>query len=294
MALGWRARLGVGGASEQGVSLRAVPRYRTPMFHLANRAVLSVSGSDAVDFLQGLVTQDAARLAAGPAFSALLTPQGKILFDFFIAPSRDAEGFLIDVAVGSAADFLKRLKMYRLRAKVDIALEEDLAVGWGGALEGDAFADPRWAEIGARAIAPLSNFSSDGGASYRERRLALGVPECGDDFGSDEMFLTDVNYDALNGVDYGKGCFVGQEVTSRMKRKGEIRRRTLGLSFDGAAPAVGAPVSAGEGRIGEVINAIDGLALALIRMDRLQKAEDGGLPITLEDRPAHVTIPEYL
>ena len=166
---------------------------------------------------------------------------------------------------------------------------------------------PRLDDFGVRAVAPFKDlgdgltegFAGDGVAAYEERRLALATPEAGRDFGPDEVFLTDVNYDALGAVDYRKGCFVGQEVTSRMKRKSDLRKRSLSLSFDGPAPARGAVVTAplpdgGEETLGAVTSSGEGRGIALIRLDRLRRAEERGARPKIDGRPAHVTLPDYL
>ena len=203
---------------------------------LANRAVIALSGAETHSFLQGLVTQDMSLLGQGAAFSCLLTPQGKILFDFIMTPAPEG-GVLIDVWRDGAEDLAKRLKLYRLRAKIDIAVRDDLAVGVfdGSPAESDgAFADPRHSGLPARIIAPATRLAETDAAhdaQYLAQRIVLGVPEWGVDFAGDAHFLLDVNYDALAGVSYKKGCFVGQEVTSRMKRKADARRRTAVVSF---------------------------------------------------------------
>ncbi|HXI88290.1 MAG TPA: hypothetical protein VNH64_12580, partial [Parvularculaceae bacterium] len=231
---------------------------------LASRSVIRVAGPDAKTFLDGLLTQTPPALGAA-AFAALLTPQGKILFDFLIAATGDA--FLLDVFSGSADALAKRLSLYRLRAKVTIERLEEWAVA--ASLEGEdfgaegvhSFQDPRLAALGRRLIGPVAaieKLANLDEAYYDARRLGLGVPEFGRDFGSDEVFLLDVNYDVLNAVSYKKGCFVGQEVTSRMKRKGEIRKRTLQISFDGAPPEKGAEIIKGDSVVGEATSAIDG------------------------------------
>jgi folate-binding protein YgfZ len=253
---------------------------------LTSRAVLSLEGEEATPFLQGVVTQDVA--GSGPVFTALLTPQGKILFDFFLVPADG--GYLIDCEAGAAPALLKRLTLYKLRAKVTLAAEEGLGVHVG-AREGAAFADPRLASLPVRTIAARGGAEPADGA-YDALRLSHGVPESGRDFKAEEVFLLDVNYDALNAVSYKKGCFVGQEVTSRMKRKGEIRKRTLIARGAGVAPA--APVLAAEFAIGEVLSARGDLGLALIRLDRLAEARAAGTPLTAGGAPVQIDIPAYL
>lgn len=238
--------------------------------HLADRAVIRVSGDDRRSFLQGIITQDIERFSADSAIAAaLLTPQGKILFDFIISERDD--GFLIDCHKDSAPALVKRLTLYKLRAKVAIEIDEATFVYASKDRFDSAFLDPRLAALGWRSISQKTD--DQAGGDYDGRRIGLGVPEFGKDFESEEMFLMDVNYDLLNAVSYKKGCFVGQEVTSRMKRKGDARKRTLIAMFDGAAPAKGAPVTAGDSTLGEVLSTEGDIALALIRLDRWEAAK---------------------
>lgn len=258
------------------------------------RAVLRLAGVDRHTFLQGLISQDIDALTSSAAiFATLLTPQGKILFDFFIADT--GKEFLIDCHKEFSAALMKRLTLYKLRANVTIDLDEQAAVvtspdeiSSNGAV---AFADPRLAGLGWRSIGSGAQKSSE---AYHARRIALGVPEFGADFGADEMFLLDVNYDALNAVSYQKGCFVGQEVTSRMKRKGEARKRTLIATFEGPRPTKGAAIKAEDSTLGEILSAASGAALAFIRVDRLEKAKATGAPVTCEGIALNLRLPGYL
>ncbi len=255
---------------------------------LKTRAALSLTGEDATGFLQGLVTQDVT--GAQPVFAALLTPQGKILFDFILVPV--AGGYLIDCDGAAAPALLKRLSMYKLRAKVTLAAETGLGV-FVGPRDGvrAAYADPRLPSLPARTIAAVADAPAADDV-YDALRLAAGVPEFGRDFAGEEVFLLDVNYDALAGVSYKKGCFVGQEVTSRMKRKGEIRKRTLMIS--GAALQKGAAVKAGEVVIGEVMSVRGERGLALMRIDRLAAARAEGAEIACGGAPVRLESPAYL
>ena len=255
---------------------------------LKSRAVLSLMGEDATAFLQGLVSQDVT--GAAPVFAALLTPQGKILFDFILIPV--GGGYLIDGDAAAAPALLKRLSMYKLRARVTLAAEAGLGVFVGP--RGDpraVYADPRLSSLPARTIAPVGAALAADDA-YDAQRLAAGVPEFGRDFAGEEVFLLDVNYDALAGVSYRKGCFVGQEVTSRMKRKGEIRKRTLKVG--GEALQKGAAVMAGAGAIGEVLSVRAKAGLALIRIDRLAEARAEGAEIVCGGAPVRLEAPAYL
>ncbi|MEM9495490.1 MAG: folate-binding protein [Pseudomonadota bacterium] len=267
-----------------------------------NRSVIRIAGEEYRTFLQGLTTQDVDRLKPdAPIFSCLLTPQGKILFDFFLIETDNA--FLIDCDAEVAPTLIKKLTMYKLRAKVEISLEEDLkAVTAPTPIDGQAlaaYADPRDEALGWRAIVA----NADGGENvaetdetYHSRRIAAGVPEFGADFQSDETFLMDVNYDALNGVSYKKGCFVGQEVTSRMKRKGDPRRRTLLIIADDEAQSLekGATVTADGSTLGALSSANGAKALAVIRLDRWEKAKSSGAEILCGDCSVRIEVPDYL
>jgi tRNA-modifying protein YgfZ len=268
--------------------------------HLADRAVVRITGDDRRAFLQGLVTQDIGLVSEDNAvFSALLTPQGKVLFDFMIA-ERDG-GFLIDCDIEAAPALVKRLTLYKLRAKVSVELDETLAVVTSRAQPTTAdiaFPDPRLPALGWRIIAPKGD--SDIDKDYDRRRIGLGVPEFGRDFGPDDIFPLDVNYDALNGVSYSKGCFVGQEVASRMKRKSEVRKRTVIAEFDGPAPDKGAVIIAGDSTLGQILSTADtaalaeGAALALIRLDRWGKTKAAGANIECEGQSLRLRVPDYL
>lgn len=264
--------------------------------YLADRAVIRISGADNNTFLQGLITQDLDALTPStPIFAALLTPQGKILFDFFVHQSDD--DLLVDCNATAAPTLAKRLKLYKLRAAVTIEQDETLGVYAAAepfAIDGaEAVADPRSEALGWRLVARAGAPSGETGA-YEARRLALGAPEFGKDFDGSEMFLMDVNYDALAGVSYQKGCFVGQEVASRMKRKGEARKRTLIVDLDGPAPERGTPVTAGESTLGEILSAQDGRALAMIRLDRWEKAKAVKVLSVANGAPAPLRVPDYL
>ena len=244
-----------------------------------------------------MITQDVNALGeAGATLAALLTPQGKILCDFILA--RAGEHFFIDAPSTLAGDLARRLKMYRLRAKADISERPDLAVIVAAApqelVAHASFADPRAASLGWRGIIDRDGAPTEAAvvAAYHDRRIEAVAPEGGADFGPDEVFLTDVNFDILGGVCYRKGCFIGQEVTSRMKRKGGVRKRTVRLAFDGAPPAMGAAVTAGDSTLGEVLSGCPGAALALLRLDRLAAAQEAGAAILAGERPVRVAVPE--
>jgi len=260
---------------------------------LDSRALIQVSGPDWRGFLQGLLTQDVETLATGETrFAALLAPQGKLLFDLFVTGAKD-EGCLIDVAAVRRDALVQRLTIYRLRAKVQIApVEATVVAVWpdaGPALNWPI--DPRLAELGCRgygASPPAGAVAADE-AAYHHRRLTLGVPDSDADCPSDTTYPIEANFDLLHGIDFQKGCFVGQETTSRMKRRGMIKNRMLPIKFEGEAPAFGAEVLAGERRAGEVLSGQAGRAMALLRLDRID-----GAALSVDGRAVSVEWPGYL
>jgi hypothetical protein len=261
---------------------------------LPSRALIAVGGADWRDFLQGLITQDVETLQPGEArFGALLTPQGRLLYDLFVVGR--AEGAWLDVLAEHRPAILQRLTMYRLRAKVDLAVDDTpVSILFAGDADsrptpGEGWApDPRLPALGWRGYgvaAPAGARVADE-AARDDAKLKLGVPGPAD-WGSDKTYPIEANLDLLNGIDFKKGCFVGQETTSRMKRRGQIKTRMLPIAFEGAAPAFGAEVLAGELRAGEVLSGQDGRAMASLRLDRIDGANltVDGRPVTVE-RPA--------
>jgi len=256
-----------------------------PVARLSSRALVRVSGPDARSFLHGLLTQDVEGLAPGALrFGALLTPQGRMLFDLFLWGEADA--VILDVAADRRAALMQRLGLYRLRAQVEIAIDDrPVLAAWPG-VPADFVADPRLTALGGRALGEVAMPDADE-AAYQAHRLSLGVPDPTLDL-DDTTYPIDGGLDRLNGIDFAKGCFIGQETTSRMKRRGEIKKRMLPLTFDGPPPAPGAEVLNGELRAGEVRTGLNGAAIALLRLDRLE-----GEP-TVEGRPVRVRTPEWL
>lgn len=251
------------------------------------RSVLAITGEDATDFLQGLVTNDMARLVREDLlYAALLSPQGKILHAFFVS-NRDDGGYWLDVVADNIADLMRRLRMFRLRAHVDI---EDVSTALMVAC-GTGSGDPRDARLGKRAIVPRADLPPTP-PEYEQTRLAACVPDQGVDFGMEKIFASDANMDVQNGVAFKKGCYVGQEVVSRMKRRGTIRKRMALASFEGNAPDYGTPVMAGNARLGDVRSHAGQAALALIRTDRLEAALQQDTPVTANDVPLTLSLPE--
>ncbi|HEY3890123.1 MAG TPA: folate-binding protein [Caulobacteraceae bacterium] len=255
---------------------------------LKSRSLVAVIGPDWRDFLQGLLSQDVETLQPGELrFGALLTPQGKLLFDLFILGGDD--GCWLDVAADRREALIQRLTIYKLRAKVEIvAVEAPIWALWGGASPGWP-ADPRLPALGWRGYGletPAADLTDE--AAYDAMRLALGVPDPARDFPPETAYPIEANFDLLNGIDFQKGCFVGQETTSRMKRRGAIKSRMLPIDFDGPAPGFGAEVLAGTLRAGEVHTGVGGRAMALLRLDRIE-----GASLTVDDRPVTVETPAY-
>jgi hypothetical protein len=254
---------------------------------LADRFVLRVAGEDARKFLQGLITSDINALEECSAVHAgLLNPQGKILFDFFVVAADGA--FLIDIAKEKASELRQRLGFYRLRAAVRIAEEPafKVAASWGdrprlpgGAI---AYADPRLPDLGFRVLLPSNADVAELGCApateenYHALRIGLGVPEGGRDYAFGDTFPHEALFDQLRGVDFAKGCFIGQEVVSRMEHRGTARKRIVPVEGDGPLPAPGTSIEAGGVVIGTLGSVHGTSGLALIRLDRAGEALSRG------------------
>ncbi|MGN6571400.1 MAG: CAF17-like 4Fe-4S cluster assembly/insertion protein YgfZ [Pseudolabrys sp.] len=265
---------------------------------LPDRGVVRVSGDDARKFLNGLVTCDMAKVTPAAArFAALLTPQGKILVDFIVAEAQaeDGGGFFLDCPRALAPALVEKLNFYKLRAKVmceDLSGTLGVMAAWAGPAEtefGLCYADPRLPALGARIMLPphlAAEAAVDLGAalgdadSYEAHRIALGVPRGGADFMYGDAFPHEADMDQLVGVDFDKGCYVGQEVVSRVQHRNSARSRVVPVTYDGPAPLGGLPVVAGEKEIGMFGSAAQGNGLALMRLDRVAEAEAAGTPIS--------------
>lgn len=279
---------------------------------LPDRGVVKLSGDDAKSFLNGLVTSDVTKFGGDARFGALLTPQGKIVTDFLIAES--GGDLYLDCPRDLAAPLATKLGFYKLRAKVTVEnLSDRLAVLaiWDGepATTSDiVFADPRDARLGYRMIAPTESVQTLSAhmvdiAAYDAHRIALGVPNGGVDFGYNDAFPHEANMDRLHGVDFGKGCYVGQEVVSRMQHRGTARTRIVRVTLEGPAPAPGTAITANDKAIGTLGSSAGCAALALLRLDRAADARDagatfsaGGVALTITDSndvrlsPKHQTV----
>jgi folate-binding protein YgfZ len=279
---------------------------------LPDRGVVKVSGADARDFLNGLVTTDVALLRPGLGrFGALLTPQGKIVVDFLIteAPAGHGGGFLLDCPRALAQGLADKLGFYKLRAKVAVENRSDslgVLAAWDGdfAIKPDlAFADPRDAALGWRILVPeeLAQKVADligadlvDSSAYDAHRIASGVPRGGLDFTYGDAFPHETNMDRLHGVDFDKGCYVGQEVVSRMQHRGTARTRTVRVIVDGPAPEPGATILAGDKSVGTIGSTAGHNALALIRIDRAADALAAGMPLTAGGIAIRIAEPDHL
>jgi folate-binding protein YgfZ len=265
---------------------------------LSDRGVLKISGPDARHLLNGLVTTDLTKLEPGQGrFGALLTPQGKIVADFLITelPAEDDGGFLLDCPKALAEPLATKLKFYKLRAKVLIEnLSDRLGVLalWDGEPTQPpemGFRDPRADRLGWRIIVPdlLARATAEAlGATmlaatdYDAHRIACGVPTGGADFAYADAFPHEANMDRLHGVDFSKGCYIGQEVVSRMHHRGTARTRIVRVTFDGAAPQPGSEITAGDKSVGTMGSSANDRGLALLRIDRVAEAREASLPLS--------------
>jgi hypothetical protein len=278
---------------------------------LQDRGVLAIGGADRASFLQGLISNDTARLGGGQAiYAALLTAQGKYLHDFMLAEI--GETIWLDGEAARLADLKRRLTMYRLRAKVTLDDRPELAVAAifggdpfglpaepGAARElggGIVFVDPRLAALGLRAILPRERIAETLGAAaadfaeYDGLRLSLGVPDGSRDLVLDKSILLEAGFDELNGVDWDKGCYIGQELTARTKYRGLIKKRLFPVRIDGPAPEPGAIVTLNGHEAGEMRSSRDGMGLALLRLDSVGKNET----LSAGDASVHPITPNWM
>ena len=261
---------------------------------LENRGVLRVSGSDTVTFLQGLISNDVSNVADDRTiYAALLTPQGKFLFDFFLYGQGDA--ILMETERDRMADLAKKLSMFKLRAQVELqdvsdawcvtaiwGLEAPTALGLTDApgttaawRSGLVAVDPRLAAAGVRALVPSgSNPDLPGdiatSADYDIHRLILGLPDGSRDLVLEKAILLESGFDELHGIDWNKGCYMGQELTARTKYRGLVKKRLVPVTIEGALPAAGTPVMLESKKVGEVRSGRNDRALALMRLEHLQ------------------------
>lgn len=272
---------------------------------LTDRGAITVAGADRRDFLQGLVSNDVMRAGTDRAiWSAFLTPQGKYLHDFFVVEI--GETLFLDCEGGERLmDLGRRLGRYRLRSRVELGIAEDFAVValWGDGVadalglgadagaarpfEGGAvYVDPRLAAAGARAILPAARvaaclealgFRASNPETYDQMRLELGLPDGSRDMVVDRTILLEANFDRLNGLDWDKGCYMGQELTARTRYRGLVKRRLMPVAIEGNAPAPGTPLLLDDREAGEMRSSRDGLGIAMIRLDRIDEGAAGAV-----------------
>jgi folate-binding protein YgfZ len=282
---------------------------------LADRGVIKVAGDGARNFLHGLVTADILQLNVGEArFCALLTPHGKIIADFIMtqAPAKDGGGFFLDVPLAETPTLVGKLNLYRLRAKViveDLSQVLGVLAAWDGASPppttavGLCYGDPRLPALGLRVMLPPHlagaaaaelDASLVDASEYEAHRIALGVPRGGADFSYGDAFPHEADMDQLGGVDFAKGCYVGQEVVSRMEHRGTARTRAVPVRFAGPAPEAGANIVAGGRQLGSLGSAAAGNAIALLRLDRVADALANGEPLMAGTTPIHLVKPDWV
>ncbi len=278
---------------------------------LESRGVIAVSGEQRVEFLQGIVTNDMGKLGPERAlYAALLTPQGKYLFDFFMIA--EGERILLDCEAARRDDLMRRLMLYRLRARVEITdvtsgqavwavLDADPAAlpAEAGAAQrlagGIVYRDPRTAAIGWRAVLPadvVPAYPAGGIASYETRRIALGLADGSRDLEVEKTLALEANLDLLGAIDFDKGCYVGQEITARTKHRGKVRKRLLPIEVAGSeAPVRGMAVMAGDKRVGEIRSVRGTSAIALMRLEDVAAAP--ALSLEKDGRPVRIRRPDW-
>lgn len=271
---------------------------------LSDRALLRLCGAEAMDFLNALVSNDVAKVASGQAvYTALLTPQGKFLHDFLVAG--DDDGLLIDVAAVRRADLKRRLTLYKLRAKVELAeLDWQGYALFGGALappppsQGVLFADPRLPALGWRVWLPPGAAYAVGAAAppeaYERHRLALGVPDGARDIEIEKGLLLENHFEALNGVDFRKGCYIGQELTARTKYRGLVKKQLHHVrAIEGSVPPPGTPITLDGAEAGTMLSGLGREGLALLRLDAVAQAESDGKTLQAAGVALTASRPDY-
>jgi len=280
---------------------------------LPERGVVKVGGEDAEKFLNGLLTADIAKVTPRrAAYAALLTPQGKIMVDMIVAeaPAEDGGGFFLDCPRALCLMLAERLNFYKLRAKVileDLSQVLGVMAIWEGTAEteyGLCYADPRLPELGSRCMLPphlAAEAAADLGAAlldageYEAHRITLGAPRGGLDFHYNDAFPHEADMDQLNGVDFDKGCYVGQEVVSRVEHRGTARKRVVPVKFEDFAAEIGVTVKAGDMDIGTMGSSVrgSGRGLAMLRLDRVADALAAGKPLMSGGLTLHVVKPDW-
>jgi tRNA-modifying protein YgfZ len=277
---------------------------------LPDRSIVKFAGDDARAFLNSLFTANIATLTADESrYSALLTAQGKIIVDVFVseAPAEKGEGFYFDTPKSQFQTFLAKMKTYNLRKKYIVEdLSEKLAIMavWDGraTTKYPCHTDPRLAALGQRIMLPPDQapaVAAEIGAElvppeqFEAHRIALGIPRGDLDFVYGDAFPHEADMDQLQGIDFKKGCFVGQEVVQRMERRSTTRTRVVPVTFDGAPPSVGAKVMAAEKSVGTIGSTVDGRGLALLRLDRAEDALTAGHALKAGDVTLRLVKPDW-
>lgn len=266
--------------------------YTPPMTHaiLSSRRLLAISGADALSFLQGLLSCDVrpAFDGRGVAYGALLSPQGKFMHDMFLYPA--ADGVLLDVDAARSEDLFARLKMYRLRSQVALEwLPENVVAIWGGA-EAAGWLDPRLPEMGFRAVGNMPQGAAASEADYHRMRLMNAVPDGARDMVVDKSLLMEWGFEALHGVDFAKGCYVGQEVTARSKFRGQVRKSIYSVCIAGILPTSGTKVTQDEREVGYLASTSGGIGLALLQTE----AVEAGTALLAGEVALDVALPKWL
>ncbi len=247
----------------------------TKGFQDKTRQVLRISGADRVKFLQDLVTNDLGRLLDGAVYAALLSPQGKYLFDFFLIDAGNS--ILLDVATDRATALAQRLTMYRLRADVQIEMADEKVWCGLGAFPDGALADPRHTGMGWRCYGlQAPEFAPLDPTEFTALRVAHIIPQSGAELVVDETYILEAGFERLNGVDFRKGCYVGQEITARMKHKTELKKGLVKVSITGDAPPVGTEITAGGKAVGRLFTVDNGFGLAHVRFQRAKGEMQAG------------------
>ena len=279
---------------------------------LPDRSIVKFAGDDARAFLNSLFTANISTLTANESrYSALLTAQGKLIVDAFVfeAPAEKGEGFYFDMPKSQLQTFLAKMKGYNLRKKYlveDLSEKLGILAVWDGTAATTKYpchTDPRLAALGQRIMLPPGEAAAVAAEisaelvpqdAFEAHRIALGVPRGDLDFVYGDAFPHEADMDQLHGIDFKKGCFVGQEVVQRMERRNIARTRVVPVTFDGAAPSAGAEVTAAEKTVGTIGSTVDGRGLALLRLDRAEDALAAGHPLKAGDVTLRLVKPDWV
>lgn len=265
-----------------------------PSAFLTQQRQIEITGKDAQDFLNNLITTDVETMPQGEARAgALLTPQGKILFDFLV--SREGDGFILETDISQLDALIRRLTMYKLRAAVEIKphAQEGVSVFWGGEKPDDAKLDSRFSKAGIELYRVAGSVGTGAAGDYDGLRISAGIVNSGADYALQDAFPHDVLMDVNDGVSFKKGCFVGQEVVSRMKHRGTARRRVVIVHSESALPASGTELTANGKPLGTLGTVSDGNALAIVRIDRVAEAVASNTRILADETPVTISLPAW-